>query len=283
MAPPEGQVSEGWWQASDGNWYPPELHPEYDNDILNPPAGALGLRVKLRRNWSWLGLNLGKYAGSVAIIGLLISLILGLGFARLKFTTSNASYLNSTDPAAIENGHYQALFGGDPIVTMFTMNPGTTVDSFFSQANSAQLDSLESRLRADPAVFSVAGPADALTLANTLASSPDGNAANSIAGKLLLSADQRDPSATSQAVRLKFMAQLLAEQSAIPASLQNVSNPVWVHFLTHNPDGSMRASVLAFIPNENHLAMIVYLNGGLSIDQEARAARSVQAIISTSH
>ena len=33
------QVGPGWWQASDGLWYPPELRPP---DATRPPAGAGG-------------------------------------------------------------------------------------------------------------------------------------------------------------------------------------------------------------------------------------------------
>lgn len=31
----------GWWQANDGKWYPPELHPEFapEADDTSPPAG----------------------------------------------------------------------------------------------------------------------------------------------------------------------------------------------------------------------------------------------------
>ncbi len=283
LMPPEGQVVEGWWQAADGNWYPPELHPDYHNETLDPPAGALGMRVKLRRNWSWLGLNLGKYAGIVGIVGLVVSLVLGLGLLRLRFTTSDSSYLNSTDPAAIENTSYQHIFGGDPIVTMLTMEPGSTVDTFFTSTNLAALSLLESKLRANSQVFSVAGPSDSLQLANALAQSPGGNPASSIAGQWLLSADQSDPSPTSQALRLKYMSGLLAAQSAIAPTQQVITNPNWVHFLIHNPDGTLRPAILAFIPNETHLAIVTYLRGGISIGTEANAAASVQQIVNSVH
>jgi len=32
----------GWWQASDGNWYPPELHPDYVPPLAQPTAAATG-------------------------------------------------------------------------------------------------------------------------------------------------------------------------------------------------------------------------------------------------
>jgi hypothetical protein len=31
---------QGWWQASDGNWYPPELHPNAAPTLPPPPAAA---------------------------------------------------------------------------------------------------------------------------------------------------------------------------------------------------------------------------------------------------
>ncbi len=302
MTPPVDHVLPGWWQAADGNWYPPEMHPGSthwappDAAPTNgasgsgeagpgsvPPAGALGLRVKMRRNWSWLGLNMGKYASSVAILGLLASLVLGIGFARLRFTTSNASYLNRTDPASTETARYQSVFGGDPIVTMFTMAPGSTISTFFTPSNATALTNLEARLRQDPWVFSVASPRDALQLAQNLTASPGGDPTKSLAGEFLLSATNRDPSPASQALRFKYMTGLLGLESAIPPAQQNTSNPAWIRFLLHNPDGTIRSPLLPFFPNENHLAMAIYLRGGLTIGQEAKAAASVQTLVDQSH
>ena len=42
-----------WWQASDGNWYPPELHPGYVSARTPPPAtppGATGTASALGRS-----------------------------------------------------------------------------------------------------------------------------------------------------------------------------------------------------------------------------------------
>ena len=60
----------------------------------------------MRKAWSWLGLNLGKRAGSVSVIGLALTLLLGLGITQLQFVTTNNSYLNGNDKAQIENQHY---------------------------------------------------------------------------------------------------------------------------------------------------------------------------------
>jgi hydrophobe/amphiphile efflux-3 (HAE3) family protein len=233
----------------------------------------------MRNVWSWLGLHLGKRAGTVSVIGLAITILFGLGLTQLKFVTSNASYLNPTDKAQIENQNYEKLFGGDPIVTMFTMKPGNTTDNLFTPANVAEFESVQRQLKADPSVFSAITPLDAVQLSATLSKSPTGSPTDSLAGKLLLSAYQRDPSAAGKAIRLKNITTLAADEAAIPASQQVLANPTWVHFLTHNVNGSMRASSAAFIPNNGHAAMIVFLKGNLSIDQESAAASSVQAIV----
>lgn len=233
----------------------------------------------MRNAWSWLGLNLGKRAGTVAAIGLVVTLVLGLGMTQLKFVTSNKSYLNATDKAQIENHQYQLLFGGDPLVTMFTMHPGTTTDNLFTPANVAQFQRVQRALKADPSVFSAITPLDAVQLSASLSSSANGNPVDSPAGKLLLSAFQRDPSPASAAIRQKNIVALAAGEAAIPVSQRTLANPAWVHFLTHNPNGTVRQSSAALLPNNGHAAMIVFLKGGLSIDQESAAAASVERIV----
>jgi hypothetical protein len=40
----ENHEGDGWWMASDGNWYPPELHPSVKGDSTSQaqPAGSVG-------------------------------------------------------------------------------------------------------------------------------------------------------------------------------------------------------------------------------------------------
>ncbi|HWD52037.1 MAG TPA: MMPL family transporter [Acidimicrobiales bacterium] len=237
----------------------------------------------MRNVWSWLGLNLGKRAGTVSVIGLVVTIGLGLGITQLKFSTSNASYLNANDTAQIDNVHYESLFGGDPIVTMFTMRPGTSIDNLFTPDNVTQFNLIQSKLKSDPSVFSAITPLDDLDLSNALAASPDGNPTDSPAGKLLLSAFARDPSAASQAIRQKNIVALAAGEAAIPAKQQVITNPAWVHYLTHNPDGTLRTASSTFFPNNGHAAMVVVLKGGLTIEQESAAALSVQNIVSSAN
>src|SRR6478609_6279201 len=94
------------------------------------------------RFWSWLAVGLGKRAGLVAVIGLLVTLILGLGITRLDFATGQDSYLNKSDQVYKDNVAYQALFGGQAMLTVITMEPGHTVDELFSAGGVQQLTQL---------------------------------------------------------------------------------------------------------------------------------------------
>ena len=104
----------------------------------------------MRRFWEWLGLNLGKHAGMVAVIGLALTFLLGLGVVQFKFSTSNSDYLNKSDALAVNNQRYTQLFGGDPMAVLFTMNKGKTVDDLFTPANTAEMQRVDGRARQGP-------------------------------------------------------------------------------------------------------------------------------------
>ena len=82
----------------------------------------------MQRFWSYAAVQLGKRAGLVSVVGLLITVGLGLGIAKLDFATGQDSYLNKSDQVFKDNVDYQDLFGGQAMLTVITMNPGHTVD-----------------------------------------------------------------------------------------------------------------------------------------------------------
>ena len=237
----------------------------------------------MRKFWSWLGLNLGKYANVVGVVGLLITLILGIGMVRLKFVTSNSSYLNSTDLAQQENTSYESHFGGDPMVVMITATKSNTIDNLFTSSNQAQINSVEKKLKKLPQVFSVATPLDALKLSSALVSSPNGNPIDSPAAKMLLYAYQHDTSPSSQKLRLNYLLASSSQLSAVHTSKRVFSNPKWVEVLTHNPNHTLRQASMSFFPNNTHADILIFLKGGLSIDQESAVASQVDKVTSTLH
>ncbi|NNN22235.1 MAG: MMPL family transporter [Acidimicrobiales bacterium] len=234
----------------------------------------------MRNFWSWLGLNLGKRAGIVALVGLLVTMGLGIGMVKLKFVTSNASYLNQNDLAQQENANFEKVFGGDPMASMITMNPGSSINNLFTPANQAAMNKIETELDKDPSVFRVVTPMDVMHLSQNLVVAP-GGPVYSIAGSLLLYAYQHDLSPSSQKLRLANLSGQLKAEEAIPASKQVFTNPNWVNFLTHNTDGSLRQADLSFFPNNSHAVIFVFLQGGLNIDQESQAAARVTSIINS--
>ncbi len=237
----------------------------------------------MRRTWEWLGLNLGRRAGTVAMVGLLITLALGFGITTLRFTTSNSDYLNKNDPAWINNVNYEKVFGGDPMAVLFTMKPGTTVDNLLTPKNQRLFRTIASKLAKDPWVFSAVTPLDALQLGQTLLSSPDGSPLGSPAAALLLKAIAMDPDKADKMIRAHYLTQQGIELVKTPPAGQILSNPQWMQFVIHEQDGSVRQSLKTFVHDNHHALLAVYLKGDLNINQETTAAASVTSIIDAAH
>lgn len=234
--------------------------------------GDRSRQVHRRRTWEWLGLNLGRRAGMVAAVGLLVTLVLGLGVTRLTFSTGNSDYLNKNDPAYVGNQEYSALFGGDPIAVLFTMDRGKTVDDLLTSANQAEMAHVDARLARDPWVYDVISPENALGFSAVLLGTDSPMAA------MTVSAYQRDTDPRSRAIRLKYLLAEARELSTFTPGQEVLSDPRWVQFLLHNPDGTLRSAVAAFVPNDRHVLMAILLKPDLTFSQEVEAAASVQAI-----
>jgi uncharacterized protein len=129
----------------------------------------------MRRVWAWMGLNLGKHAGIVGVVGLAITLILGIGATRLHFATGQDWYLNTSEQVYKDNVAYQRLFGGDDMVTLFTMDDGRDVVDLFSTENIARFQELDRRLHATDGVETVITPLTALQFTQNLVESRTGD------------------------------------------------------------------------------------------------------------
>jgi hydrophobe/amphiphile efflux-3 (HAE3) family protein len=215
----------------------------------------------------------------VAICGLLITLGLGFGITTLRFTTSNSDYLNTNDPAWINNVNYENVFGGDPMAVLFTMKPGTTVDNLLTKSNIAAFKNISSKLAKDPWVFSAVTPLDALQFAQKLLSSPTGSPLDSPAFSLLQSAISRDTDPADKQIRAHYLTQEGIELAKTDPADQVLTNPQWMQFIIHEQDGSVRQSLKTFVHDNHHALLAVYLKGDLNINQETTAASSVTNII----
>ena len=86
----------------------------------------------MQRFWSYIAVQLGKHAVWVTVIGVLVTIGLGLGITQLSFATGQDSYLNTSEQVYKDNVVYQRLFGGQAMVTVISMDPGHTVDELFT-------------------------------------------------------------------------------------------------------------------------------------------------------
>ena len=112
----------------------------------------------MQRFWSVLAVNLGKRAGLVSVIGLLVTVVLGLGITQLEFATGQDSYLNKGDRVFKDNVAYQDLFGGQAMLTVISMDKGHTVDELFTAAGRDQLTKFHDQLVKTGAVHGVITP-----------------------------------------------------------------------------------------------------------------------------
>jgi uncharacterized protein len=234
----------------------------------------------MRRVWAWMALNFGKHAGIVGVIGLAITIILGLGITQLNFATGQDSYLNKSDQVYKDNVRYQDLFGGEAMVTLFTMDPGKTVIDLFTPANITHMRQVDADLHASDGITSVITPLTALQFTQNLVSGPASNPNDvtaSVAGRALLSAQSRDPSAAGQAARAADAATTLSRIGAVTGP-HNVDNPEWVRFLLLDNQGKIRKSLLPFFPDTTHAQMITRLVGNASLDVEGAASERTVAI-----
>ncbi len=240
--------------------------------------------TRMQRFWGWLAVELGKRAGLVAVVGLLITLILGAGTTKLTFATGQDSYLNPDDQVAIDNVAYQDLFGGEAMLVLVTADPGKTVVDLASPGNLAAYDKAAAELKADPAIIEgVVSPRTGLDWSNRLIQSDDGNSLNSIAGKALQAAIAADPTPEGQATRTADGLATITRINAIPPAERTLENRAWVEFLLYDnpgPDGKseIRKSLRPIFPDDTHAQMVVRLKGNASIEIGGQGSELTQQV-----
>jgi hydrophobe/amphiphile efflux-3 (HAE3) family protein len=232
----------------------------------------------MRRAWAWLALNSGKHAGLFGAVGLVITLVLGLGITKLDFATGQDSYLNKDEQVYQDSVAYQDLFGGQAMVSLFTMDEGQTVADLFTPANIAHMQEIEDELRSVDGVYAVISPLTALQFTQNMVTSESGDVTQSVAGQALLGAREREPDAEAQTIRLDDAAMTLARINAVQGE-RTFENPEWVEFLLFDNRGEIRKSLRPFFPDEGHAQFITRLTGNASLEDEGTAADAVVELV----
>ncbi len=225
----------------------------------------------MQRFWSTLAVQLGKRAGLVSVVGLLLTVGLGFGISKLEFATGQDSYLNSDDPIAQDNVAYQNLFGGDAMLGVVTMAPGHTITDIFDESGRQQMQAYYDKLTATGRYQAVITPLVALRYTDVLTQGPvpGGDATQSVAGQALVGAIAQEPPGSTQATARTDAAVVADDResgtNAIPAEQRTVANPAWNAFLLfEGPD--TRPAVQPFFPDQTHALFLVRLKGNLSIE-----------------
>jgi hydrophobe/amphiphile efflux-3 (HAE3) family protein len=247
----------------------------------------------MERFWSQLGFQLGKKAGLVSLVGLVITLVLGFGITKLEFATGQDSYLNDDDQVAIDNVAYQDLFGGQAMISLVTMDEGAELEDLFTPENLETWAAVEEELRSSGRFEAVVSPVTAITFTNNLVlprGAPErdadgnlvalgevdleGSPAASIAGGILVGAAARDTDGA--AARNESSAVTLTRITAIAPEDRVIGNPEWNSFLIYDNEGDIRKALRPFFPDEQHAQMVVRLPGNTDIDTEGEAAAVVE-------
>lgn len=272
----------------------------------------------MQRFWSWLAVQLGRRAGLVSVVGLIVTVALGLGITQLEFATGQDSYLNKDDQVAKDNVAYQDLFGGQIMIVLFTMDEGHTVVDLASGENREAILRATEAIEADPNVESVVTPLTGLEFSDNLIQNAyadptqkAGLPTESIAGTVLQRAiDAEEPGSEEQVLRYldqdATACRLLGIQNPLigaeqipedrreeceqPGFTANpgdlgldpeqavLTNPAWVDFLLHDNTGEIRKSLRTFFPDDTHAQMIVRLEGNADVETEGAGAVAVKEV-----
>ena len=221
----------------------------------------------MHKFWAWLGLNLGKHAGIVSIVGLVITVVLGAGITRLEFATGQDSYLNKGEQVYKDSVAYQDLFGGQAMVTLVTLGDGQELTDLFTPEAVERWKRVESEIkeRGGDQIFAVVTPLTALEFTNALVLPESGNVVEGVAAQILLGATERDPTPEGQAARSASSVETLTRVSAIPPEDRVIGNEAWNDFLLHDNEGNIRKSLLPFFPNDTNAQMV---HAGATTDRE---------------
>ena len=232
----------------------------------------------MQRFWSVLAVQLGKRAGLVSVLCLLVTIALGFGITQLDFATGQDSYLNKDDQVYKDNVDYQNLFGGQAMLTVITMDEGHTVDELFDEAGRTQFEEFHDTVVGTGAVHGVITPLSVLEFADALVQSPSGDPTASIAGTALQTALAKEAAGTpEQEARVADAGTTLARITAVPLPEQTFDNPEWVEFLLYDNQGDIRKAHRSFIVDPTHAQIVVRLPGNESIEEEGAASDLVRA------
>jgi hydrophobe/amphiphile efflux-3 (HAE3) family protein len=241
------------------------------------------------RTWEKIAHFLTRRAGAVLVVCLLVSIVLAVGASRLDFATDQDSYLDPDSEVAQDNREYQELFGGEAVLTVFSVPEGSSILDMLTADNIEALDQMQAELAATEGVRGAITPLSALRWTDALVTAPEGEAPTaSPAGQILSGAIARE--AESSAERdLRTADSLTTLQRVGGIEDRSLENPEWAEFLLIDNRDEIRAALRPFFPvgpgeestaaNAQQALMVTRLEGNQSIAEQADAATRAEEII----
>ena len=231
----------------------------------------------MQRFWSYIAVQLGKHAYWVTGIGLVVTVLLGLGITQLQFATGQDSYLNKSDQVYKDNVQYQRLFGGEAMLTVIQVPEGHTIDEIFTPTGIEAIEKFTTTVQDSGQVDAVVSPLTALEYSDALVQSPTGSPTDSVAGKALIAAQAKEaPGSAAATARAKDSIATLERFTAIPQDQRTFTNPEWVKFLLFNNEGTVRKSLNSVFVDDRTAQIVTRLPGNASLEEEGAASQVVQ-------
>ena len=131
----------------------------------------------MQKFWRWLAVYLGKNAGLVSGVTLILTAILGFGTTKLEFATGQDSYLDPNSQIAKDNVKYQNLFGGQAMVTLITLEEGEDLPQYLVGDKGAKIQDAIDKLNKVPNTLAVVSPIAVARYTGEIAIGPDNGVA----------------------------------------------------------------------------------------------------------
>lgn len=226
--------------------------------------------------------ELGRRAGLVAVLGLLLTLTLGFGITKLTFATGTDSYLNTDDAVYKESIRYQNRFGGEANLTVITMDEGHKVDELTTNPqNMKSIAETADKIRDIPGAWRDHADLRVLELsAGIISTDPQAptlpNILNSTGTKALTEASKAEGiSEADRKLREEDLAATTARVLVVPEEKRFIGTPEWTNFLLYNNQGGIRLAQELVYPDSTHAMIITRMDGNLKVDP-ARCSRRMK-------
>jgi hydrophobe/amphiphile efflux-3 (HAE3) family protein len=224
-----------------------------------------------------------------------LAVALGFGIPRLKFRTGQDTLLDPGSKISRDNARFQAQFGGDPMLVLFSTPPdGPDIRQLFTPQNRAQMAAIKQELDAGGRYQSVLTPLVVVEFAQKeieerMVSQPLKLAADeeraaaaarnaSAARGESVAAQDAAAQAATQAVDDQFAADFGPDAKRFVAvGDHSLDNPKFVEFVLFGADGNLRPDLIGEFPDIHHALMVARLQGNLTLDQGSEVAGQLPA------